>query len=130
MAGFDPVETDARTVPWPTVRRLALEAGVFPPVYQPVTEKELADLLDGALDQAMSGTAAAFGHDEEYARLEFWRDRYRRGGGGTSWHGCDCKVHPPQVRLTGRVAAGFTDLGSTFDREAGLGWSPGWNANQ
>jgi hypothetical protein len=46
LAGFDPVEADSRTVPWPTVRRLALEAGVFPPVYQPVTEGELAVLLD------------------------------------------------------------------------------------
>lgn len=128
FAGFDPVEVDARTVAWPTIRRLALEAGVFPPVYQPVTEGELADLLAGAMDEAMSGQAEAFADNAEFARLEFWLDRYLRGGGGRSWHGCDCKVHPPQVRLTGRALAGFTDLGTTFDREAGLGWSPGWNA--
>ncbi|MEN8006002.1 MAG: hypothetical protein ABFS42_03265 [Candidatus Krumholzibacteriota bacterium] len=122
------MESDARTVPWETVRRLALEAGVFPPVYQPVTEGELADLLDGAYDQAMSGEAAAFGDEEELARLEFWRDRYRRGGGGRTWYGCDCKVHPPQMRVSGRAATGFTDLGTPFAREAGLGWAPGWNA--
>ena len=71
MAGFDPVETDSRTVPWPTVRRLALEAGLFPPVYQPVTEDELADLLDSALDEAMSGQAgnAQLGHRGDLEEL-------------------------------------------------------------
>jgi hypothetical protein len=128
LAGFDPVEADARTVPWPTVRRLALEAGLFPPAYHPVSEGELADLLADALDKAMSGEAAAFQDDEEFDRLRWWLDRYRRGGGGRAWHGCDCKVHPPQLRVSGRAAAGFSDLGSTLDREAGLAWSPGWNA--
>jgi len=128
FAGFDPVEADARTVPWITVQRLALEAGLFPPVYRPVSEGELADLLEAVLDEAMSGDAAAFRNDEELARLQFWLDRYRRGGGGHAWYGCDCKVHPPQLRVSGRVALGFTDLGSTLDQEAGLAWSPGWNA--
>jgi len=128
IAGFDPVEADARTVPWPTVRRLALEAGEFPPAYQPVTEGELAALLGIAYDRAMTGAAPALAGDEEFARLEFWLDRYQRGGGGRSWYGCSCKVHPPQVRLSGRAAAGFTDLGNPFDREAGLAWAPGWNA--
>ncbi len=122
------MEADARTVPWSTVQRLALEAGLFPPAYRPVSEGELADLLEEVLDEAMSGDAAAFRDNEELDRLHFWLDRYRRGGGGHTWHGCDCKVHPPQLRLSGRMAAGFTDLGTPFDQEAGLAWSPGWNA--
>lgn len=128
FAGFDPVEADARTVDWPTMQRLALEAGLFPSTYRPVTEGELADLLEEALGQAMSGEAEAFRNNEELALLQWWLDRYRRGGGGHTWHGCDCKVHPPQLRLSGRVAAGFTDLGTPLDQEAGLAWSPGWNA--
>jgi hypothetical protein len=121
------VEADTRTVPWSTVRRLALEAGIFPPVYQPVTEGELADLLDAALDEAMTGQAEGFDNVEEFDRLRWWGDRYRLGGGGHSWHGCDCKVQPPQLRVSGRAAAGFTDLGTPFDQESGLAWSPGWN---
>ena len=128
FAGLDPVEADPRTVPWSTVRRLALEAGLFPPAYSPVSEGELADLLAEVLDEAMSGDAEALRNEEELARLQWWLDRYGRGGGGHTWYGCDCKVHPPQLRLSGRAAAGFTDLGSPLDHEAGLAWSPGWNA--
>ena len=128
FAGLDPVESDARTVPWSTVRRLALEAGLFPPAYRPVSAGELADLLTEVLDEAVSGGAAALRNEEELARLQWWLDRYRRDGGGHTWDGCDCKVHPPRLRVSGRAAAGFTDLGSTFDQEAGLAWSPGWNA--
>ncbi len=128
FAGFDPVEADARTVDWSTLRRLILQGGHFPPVYQPVSEAELAHLLAESMDQAMTGTATAYADDRELDRLRFQVDRYRSGGGGVVFHGCDCKVHPPQVRIAGRMLAGFTDLGDPLAQEAGLAWPPGWNA--
>lgn len=128
-AAFDPVEADARTVAHATLRRLVLEAGLFPPVYQPVSEGELAALLATAQDRAMGGEIPAFADEDEFDRLVWWLDRYGRGGGGHTWYGCDCKVHPPQLRISGRSVFGFTDLGDVLDQEAGLAWSPGWNAS-
>ena len=129
FAGFDPVEADARTVDWSTLRRLILQGGRFPPVYQPVTEGELAASARGSHGP---------GHDRHgqglRRRSTSWTGSVSswtgtaQGAGALALHGCDCKVHPPQVRISGRVLAGFTDLGDPLFGEAGLAWSPGWNA--
>lgn len=128
FAGLEAVESDARTVPWPTLRRLALEGGVFMPSTRPVGEGELADLLTRVRDAALENDAAAFTDAREFARLEYWLGRYAHGGGGVSLDGCECKTNPFQLRLTGRSVAGFTDLGDVVAHEAGLAWAPGWNA--
>lgn len=113
------LEPDARLVPWNTVGRLALEAGRFPPLYRSLTSAELAALLE------LSDTVTA---RDEQAEAAWWRDHYLHAGGGGSWTGCDCKVHPYSLRLQGRVLAGFTELGDVVPQEAGLAWAPGWNA--
>ena len=43
------------------------------------------------------------------------------GRGRHAWYGCDCKVHPPQLRLTGRAARRLHRPGSTCDRRSGSG---------
>lgn len=120
------VEPDVRTIPWDTVRRFALEAGLFPPVYRPRSEAELAELLTAVEEQARSGAARGFVNEDELARLDWWSTRYRDGGGGKTW--ARGEPQGPRLRLSGRAVAGFTDLGTPVDLEAGLAWSPGWNA--
>jgi len=127
LADLAPVESDARTVPWSTIRRLALEAGRFPPLTRPVTEGELADLLTVARDGALDRTAEAFRSTYEFARLQWWLGRYAHGGGGVSLKGCECKENPYQLRITGRAIMGFSDLGDVVAQESGLAWAPGWN---
>ena len=76
----------------------------------------------------MSGAAVAFDNDDEVARLRWWLARYRHGEGGRTWGAGGGESSAPRLRLSGRGAMGFTELGSPFDQEAGLAWSSGWNA--
>lgn len=121
-----PVEPDVRTVPWDEIRRFALEAGLFAPVYRPRSEAELARLLGVARDRAGSGDAPALQRGDEAGRLRWWFDRYRDADSGVSWG--DPAGDGPVLRLSGRARAGFTDLGNPFDHESGLAWSAGWNS--
>ncbi len=127
FAQFQAVEADARSVPWSSVTRLALEAGAFPPAYRPVTEGELARLLATVQAKALNGEADGLADDPEYARLLWLLDRYERGGGGKSFHGCPCKVHPPHLRLSGRVVGGFSELADPVPFEGGLSFAAGHN---
>ena len=113
------VEPDSRQVPWATLERLALEGGRFPRRYQPVSEDELAALLDGAAVDLQAG------HPSDRELLHFWRDRYEQGGGWQVWSGCPCKETPPEVRLRGRAQLGWQELGDPVPGEAGLSWGPG-----
>ncbi len=96
------VEVDAREVSWHVVRRLALAAGQFPPLYQPVSEKELASI---------------------------WPGRYSENTSGLSWSTCECKDNPATFRLQGRVLLGYQELGDVLVGESGLGWAAGYNAS-
>ncbi len=125
--GLGLVEPDARTVPWTTIERLVLEAGLLPPAYRPRSEQELASLLDEALARAMTGDAPGI-DDDELALMRWWRDRYAGGGWAPTWIGCACKVHPPRVRSSGRALLGWQELGDPLADEAGLDWSGGANA--
>ncbi|MFO7610322.1 MAG: capsule assembly Wzi family protein [Candidatus Krumholzibacteriia bacterium] len=125
--GLGPVETDARTVPWSTVERLALEAGLFPPAVRPVGEAELADLLDQALSRAAGGRAPGI-DDRELAVLSWWRDRYAGGGWAPTWIGCTCQEDPPRLRAAGRALVGWQELGDPLAGEAGLAWAGGTGA--
>ncbi len=111
------VEADARTVPWATIERLCLEAGVFPPRYQPLSEAELAALLDRVLEST----------DLQERRLaQRWRDRYEHGG-AIAWRGCSCREHPLVVRVGGRALVGHMGLGDPLPGESGLSWAAGTN---
>jgi len=114
-------------VPWSSLTRLALEGGAFPPAYRPVTEAEMATLLAAVQDQALAGRASALADNPEYDRLLWLLDRYQRGGGGTAFHGCSCKQHPPHLRLSGRIAGGYSELGDPVPAEGGLGMVAGHN---
>ncbi len=120
------MHADARTVPWSTVERLVLEAGLFPPRVRPVTEAELAALLDEAYGRALQGRTPGL-DDADLALLKWWRDRYADGGWAPTWIGCACKVNPPRVRATGRLLAGWQELGDPLADEAGLDWASGAN---
>ncbi len=126
-AGFSAVAADARTAPWSTLDRLLLLGGLFLPAHQPVTEGELAALLDTAWDRAMEGQAPGYDADD-LALLAFWRERYRGGGQAPRWRGCPCKERPPLVRLTARGLAGWQQLGDPVAGEGGLGWAAGADA--
>ncbi|MFT5784047.1 MAG: hypothetical protein ACI9JE_001370 [Candidatus Krumholzibacteriia bacterium] len=100
---------------------------MFPPAYRPVTAHELAAMLDRVHSEAMSGDALAFADDPEFSRLLWLRDRYTKGGGGWAHHGCDCKVHPPHFKLSGRIVGGYSGLPNTVPEEGGLGFFAGTN---
>lgn len=122
------VEPDARTVPWPVLHRLALEAGLFPPAYQPVSRDEIYRLLDAVLGVAMSPEKGDIFSQKEFETIRWWRDFYRDGGGGYAWRACECKTHPVEVRLGGTVLAGYAGAGEPLAGEAGLPWANGLNA--
>lgn len=126
--GFEPdfsaVEVDPRTVPWQTIHRLALENGHFPPLYYPVTEFELATLLVDTGDPDVSPIAI---DTDELATANYWHHRYTSASAPLIGHGCPCKAHPLQWRLSGRLISGYSELGDVVPHEAGLAFSPGWS---
>jgi len=127
FAQFGNLEVDSRVVPWSAITRLALEGGFFPPAYRPVTEAEITAILAASQDQALAGNAPALKDDHEYSRLLFLLERYGKGGGGLALHGPSCKVHPPHLRLSGRVVGGYSGLGNPVPFEGGLSFAPGHN---
>lgn len=119
QAQFDNLEVDSRTVPWSSITRLALEGGVFPPAYRPVTEAEIARILVAARKQSLD--------DRENARLLFLLQRYQEGGGGIGLHPYPCKTHPPHYRFSGRIVGGDSELGTPVPFEGGLSFAAGSN---
>jgi Capsule assembly protein Wzi len=105
VAGFDQLEPDARTVPWSSITRLALEGGAFPPAYRPVTEGELAKLLTFAGERV---------DDRDSARLLWLLNRYQN-------------PDEKNLRLGGRVVGGFSELGDALATEGGLDFAAGHN---
>jgi hypothetical protein len=108
------VEVDARTVPWMSLDRLLLEAGLFPPPYQPVSRAELAALLD----KARHTNSAALQDPAERERLAELLRRY----GATD-------VTASGVRFGGRLLLCQTDLGDVWEGEAGLNIPGGLSAS-
>ncbi|MBE0565038.1 MAG: hypothetical protein IH621_03710, partial [Krumholzibacteria bacterium] len=86
---------------------------------RPISEAELAELLDRALVAAMAGRAPGL-DDADLDLLRWWHERYARGGWAPTWIGCACEVHPPRVRVAGRALAGWQELGDPLEGEAGL----------
>ncbi len=127
FAQFENLEVDARTVPWSSITRLALEGGFFPPAVRPVTAGELAQLLRAARDKADAGQASALRNNQEYNRLLFLMERYQKGTGGLVFQGYPCKEHPPHLRLSGRVVGGYSELGNPIPFEGGLSFAAGHN---
>lgn len=93
---------DARLLPWDTLRRLCLLAGLQPPADQPLSRRELAALL---------ATIGAAGVEPRT----------------TATLAARLGVAAPAPRTTARVLAGTTERGRLQPGEAGLAWSPGWN---
>ena len=99
------VEADAHLLPWPTLNRLALLAGNFPPHTRSLTRAELSAMLgdDGAAPR------------EARAWARLLTEASPSAPANTSW------------RLDFRLRSGFTDRGSIWSQQAGLAWAPGWN---
>lgn len=118
------VEMDARAIPWATVERLCLEAGFFPPLYRPVSNAELAELMGrvAAVLQLRGDPAAAA--DLRLARG--WLDRFTTGG-PAAWRGCTCKEPPAALHVSGAARFGAAGLGDPVPDEAGLVWAAGTN---
>lgn len=120
--GESAVVLDHRLLPWPTLRRLLLEGGQFPPPYFPLTRGEVAALL-AAAGQAENRALGDLREQSELVRL-------RRGG----WSpGREPGRRPPRagetaaspgeangldVHLRGSVSYG--ELGDIWEDEAGL----------
>ncbi len=121
------LDADARTTPWSSISRLALEGGSFPPAYRTVSENEISSLLAGIQEQAISRNARAFADDSEYARLVFLQDRYLQGGNGLVLRGCPCRENPVFFRLSGRILGGYSEMGNPVPFEGGLSFAPGHN---
>ena len=118
------IEPDVRTLPWTTLRRLALESGRFLPPYQPVTAAELTRLLlDGARQDDFAGR-----DDDERQLLAYWLAYLGSGAAGLQWHGCDCKENPPNLRLSGRAVVTSDPLGAAQIGEAGWDVARGLSA--
>jgi hypothetical protein len=98
---------DARLVPWSTLRRLALEAGLQPVVDEPLGSDEWQALL--------AAIAAADGP-------------VRDDAGERRALGALAGMSRPGPWLGGRVLLGYADRGALQTGEAGLAWGPGWNA--
>ncbi len=127
QAQFQYLQADARTVPWSSINRLALEGGLFPPAYRPVSEGEIAQLLEQIQTHAWESSSSALNDDQEFGRLNFLLNRYQHGDEGFLFHGCPCKEHPPHLRLSGRLVGGYSELGNPLPLEAGLSFAPGYN---
>ena len=110
------------------MRRLALTAGFFEPAYQPVSEAELAELLERSLARLSREDAGPAPDVQQLAELRWWLTRYRDGGGALCWSSCPCKEPQAHLRAGGRVLAGYSELGDILTGEAGLGWAPGLSA--
>jgi Capsule assembly protein Wzi len=108
-------------VPWTTLRRLALEAGRFPPLVQPVSKAELADLLSEIRAIAERDSLPALVDEAEQACLQGLEDLYSGESGSSGDFG--------QWRASGRLILGFSELGDPVGSEAGLAFAPGWNAS-
>lgn len=103
-------DLDARLLPWATLRRLALLAGMQPPVDEPISRGELAAILEAA---AGDGALAAGGD----------------GDGPGQSASLVPQVHGPAAgaRATARVLAGWSGRGGLQPGGGGLAWAPGWN---
>lgn len=107
-------------MPWAQLRRLALEAGIFPPLVQPVSEAELAELLARIRSVAESGSLPAWEDRAERANLAGASELYA-GRGANPDTG-------PARRISSRLTIGFSGLGDPVPAEAGLAFAPGWSA--
>ena len=101
-------DADARLVPWDTLRRLALEAGLQPPIDEPISGAEWRRLT--------RGIAAASAH-ENYDPAE--REAFAS------------LVATPTSRsgFGARLLLGRSDHGRIMPGQAGLAWGSGWNAS-
>jgi len=115
-AAASPAEPDPRTLPWETLRRLALENGQFLPPYRPVSEDEIAEALAPG-DPRRSGRPA----DSASAALTTaWRARFtvgdralgrRQNAAGQPRHGW---------LVGGGLRTTFDPRGDAVVRDAGL----------
>ncbi len=101
----NPLESDARTVPWSDITRLALTGGQFPPAYRPVTQAELTHLLQTAQDQV---------GPQDATQLAGLLDRYQENP-------------DKKLRFSGRLLGGFSELGNPVPFEGGLDFAAGQN---
>jgi len=121
-AQFNHLDADARTVPWSTISRLALEGGIFPPACRPVTEAELARILTNIQNSSKPIT-----DPDEISRLTLLLEQYQLGEKSITFHGPSCKKYPPHLRLSGRLVGGYSELGNPVAFEGGLSFAPGHN---
>jgi len=125
LAQFSNVEPDARVLPWSSITRLALESGVFPPAYRPVSEGELARLMAGVRYEADQESSSAL--EREISRIAWIHNRFETGNLGLVFHGCPCKENPINVRISGRMIGGYSELGNPVGAEGGLSFAAGHN---
>ncbi|MCP4573019.1 MAG: capsule assembly Wzi family protein [bacterium] len=117
-------ELDAGSVPWETLERLCLEAGIFPPRYRPLGAAELAALMErvAAVLELRRDPAATV--DLDLARA--WRDHFSTGGPAL-WRGCECREPAASLHMGGTVRLGTSGLGDPAPGQAGRAWSAGTN---
>jgi len=110
-------EPDARTVPWHTLRRLALLGGEFPAPYRPVTAGEIAAQLLRVRERGGPGLLQA----AQRRQLAWLLSRYGLAGGAWRWNSCPCRAPQVHVLAGGRLGLHELGPGDLVAGEAGLG---------
>ena len=110
------IEPDARTVPWHTLRRLALLGGEFVAPYRPVSAGEITRTLTRARNNGGPGLALP----AERRQMAWLLYRHGLAGAAWRWDSCDCREPQVHLALGGRAALREMGPGDLVTGEAGL----------
>jgi len=110
------VEPDLRTVPWHTLRRLALLGGEFVAPYRPVSAGEISRTLRRARENGGPGLILP----AQRRQMAWLLWRHGLGGAAGRWDSCPCRTPWVHVAAGGRLALGGLPPGDLVPGEAGL----------
>jgi len=111
------VEPDQRTVPWHTLRRLAMLGGDFVPPYRPITNGEITGIIQRSRERG-GPTLLNLAQRLQASHL---LHRHGLAEPGLRWDSCECRTPQVHLQLGGRAALRELGPGGMVPQEAGLG---------